>query len=106
MAGGALRDDCSITDVAYRTFPVHINSVEEGMTLSPAQCRAARALLAWSHEELDLVGGIVLGVDVRDLLQLQGTFKCQRIGGATAEIKQVSGERNLSGGLLNAFIML
>jgi transcriptional regulator with XRE-family HTH domain len=30
-----------------------VRSVERGlMTLSPAQCRAARALLAWSQEEL------------------------------------------------------
>ena len=48
---------CAVYDytnnVANDASLVHINSVERGlMTLSPAQCRAARALLNWSQEEL------------------------------------------------------
>src|SRR5580704_13243093 len=40
-------------DVAPLACRVHINSVERGlMPLSPAQCRAARALLNWSQENL------------------------------------------------------
>src|SRR3981081_4323839 len=40
-------------DVAHGVSTVHIYSVGIGlMTLSPAQCRAARALLNWTQEDL------------------------------------------------------
>ena len=53
MAGRDLRADCYTNNVASQACRVHINSVEIVlMPLSPAQCRAARALLNWSQEEL------------------------------------------------------
>jgi len=38
---------------------------------------------------LEFAGGIALGVDVGDFLQLQRAFERQRIAGAAAEIEHV-----------------
>ena len=55
---------------------------------------------------LHLAGGIALGVDVGDLLQLQRAFERQRIGAAAAEIEHVAGERDLGGDLLDALVVV
>jgi hypothetical protein len=57
--GGAPAVICYTNDVANEASRVHINSVERGlMTLSPAQCRAARVLRRldeFANERLPLI---------------------------------------------------
>ena len=55
---------------------------------------------------LHLAGGVALGVDVGDLLQLQGAFERQRIGGAAPEIEDVAGERDFGGDLLDRLVVV
>ena len=55
---------------------------------------------------LHLAGGVALGVDVGDLLQLQGAFERQRIGGAAAEIEDIAGERDFGGDLLDRLVVV
>src|SRR5580692_883132 len=72
-----------LSDKTSRLRPRHI-APKPGQTHEPAGLVGA---------VLHLAGGVAFGVDVGDLLQLQGAFERQRIGGAAAEIEDVAGER-------------
>src|SRR5438874_502198 len=61
-------------------------------------------LRGWSV--LHFARRVALGVDVRDLLQLEGAFEGDRVLRAAAEEQQISRRRELVGGLLDLLFVL